>query len=454
MSLLRMQQLFTIVSSIFFILTTILVTLVAFPTASFAQRVIQANPINQRATIFLSPTTGTFLEGTLFEIPIFLNTHSNSINALEVEVKFDPKKLSVVKASGGQSVVGIWVEPPSYSNKQGTVRIVGAIPNSLTTESGLITTITFKAIAPGPAQVYISKTTKILANDGFGSEVPTAYGRATYTIMRKPPEDVKVFSDTHPYTDQWYNNNSPVLSWEKDPAVTDFSFTFDNKPNTIPDNTSDTKDTTISFPDADEGVYYFHIKARRANVWGGTTHFPVRIDITPPAKFNPTIETLMNKTEEQNGRALVSFMTTDNLSGIDHYEIGVIEQTSSTDVSPSFVQTESPFVLPLTTTDGSRVIVRAFDRAGNVQDVAFTVSTPILLVGFVKSNLVWILVVLLATILLIMIFHYLIGHRVLSHFRRALKIIHDEEHPAYQPIIAKPPVEPQYNPSSDSPLNR
>ncbi|MDQ3015052.1 MAG: hypothetical protein M3Q73_04265, partial [bacterium] len=161
-----------------------------------------------------------------------------------------------------------------------------------------------------------------------------------------------------------------------------------------------------------------------------------------------------NKTEDKNGRALVSFVTTDNLSSIDHYEIGIVEQTSSTDVSPAFVQTESPFVLPLTTTDGSRVIVRAFDRAGNVQDISVTVSTPILLVGFIKSNLVWILVALLATILMIMIFHYLIGHHVLSHFRRALKIIHDEEHPAFQPLIAKPPVEPQYNPSSDSPLNR
>ncbi|MDQ3014876.1 MAG: cohesin domain-containing protein, partial [bacterium] len=316
MSLLRMQKLFTIVGSVVCILTTIL----ALPATSFAQRVIQANPINQKATVFLSPSAGTFLEDTLFEIPVFLNTHNSSINALEVEVKFDTRKLSVVKASGGQSIVGIWVEPPSYSNTKGTVRIVGAIPNSITTESGLITTITFKAIASGPAQVYISNTTRILANDGFGSEVPTAYGRATYTIMRKPPEDVKVFSDTHPYTDQWYNNNSPMLTWEKDPAVNDFSFVFDNKPYTIPDNTAETGETTISFPDVDEGVHYFHIKARKANVWGGTTHFPVRIDITPPAKFNPTIETLMNKTEEQNGRALVSFVTTDNLSGIDHYE--------------------------------------------------------------------------------------------------------------------------------------
>ncbi|MBX4197968.1 cohesin domain-containing protein [Candidatus Parcubacteria bacterium] len=431
-----MRKLFIIVQS----LTLIFILLFSFPLAIFAQQVIQANPINQKATVFITPRSGTFLEGSTFEVPIFLNTHNNSINALQLEVKFDPKKLSIVKPSGGQSIIGIWVEPPSFSNTQGFVRIVGAIPNSITTESGLITTITFKAIASGPTTIFISKTTKVLASDGFGSEVPTSLDQAVYTIMRRPPEDVKVFSETHPFTDQWYNNDSPIVSWEKNPQVTDFSFTYDNKPFTIPDNIPDTEETTISFPDSAEGISYFHIKSRKKDVWGATTHFPIRIDTTAPAGFTPHVESLQTKTDEESSRAIVSFFTTDNLSGIDHYEIGIIDQSTPADVSPAFVQSESPFLLPVNTEHGSRLIVRAFDRAGNVRDVSMNVSVPFALTTAIRSNVVWILALLLIIILILLLIHYLIGHKILANFKKALKIIHDEER---QPFAIVPRLQPQ-----------
>jgi hypothetical protein len=153
------------------------------------------------------------------------------------------------------------------------------------------------------------------------------------------------------------------------------------------------------------------------------------------------------------------------MSGIDHYEIGIVDKKASSEASPSFVQAESPFLLPLHTSQGSRLIVRAFDRAGNVRDISMNVTIPFAFMGLIKNNLVIILLILLILIILILIFHYLIGHHVIRHLRQALKLIHEEEMtygPArpvassqIQPVyIAQRPEIPVYLPSEDSPFHR
>ncbi|MFH1714020.1 MAG: hypothetical protein ABH831_00235, partial [Candidatus Nealsonbacteria bacterium] len=184
-------------------------------------------------------------------------------------------------------------------------------------------------------------------------------------INPRPPEGPKVFSRTHPSGDRWYNNRNPILMWEKDLGVSDFSFEIDNKPLTIPDNISDTQDTITSYEDLADGVWFFHVKAKEKGIWGTTTHFPIYIDTTPPLSFKPKIEIL---TATIINRALVSFSTIDTLSGVDHYEAGVIDKTKSPLESPSFVEVGSPYQLPAFVSGSLRVIVRAVDRAGNVRD--------------------------------------------------------------------------------------
>jgi hypothetical protein len=384
-------------------------------------------PTGQKATISIAPHTGSFLENSTFEVPVFINTHGDSINAIELHINFDAQKLNIIKPSGGQSIITLWAEPPSYSNTHGTVKIVGTIPNGIITESGLITTLTFKAITPGKTQVSVSNASRVLANDGYGTEVALNVDRGSYDILQKPPEDIKVFSETHPFSDKWYNNNNPILSWEKDPGISDFSFVLDNKPFTVPDNTPDSTETATSYQNLPDGISYFHIKGRKKNVWGGTTNFAVRIDTAPPAAFKPSTDIVVSNDPKNPNKVLVSYFTTDGMSGIDHYEIGTIEKKASADASPILVQAESPFQLPIAVTSEARVLVRAFDRAGNVQDASIDVNAPVIIPNVIKNNLVTILAVALIIILLMVLIHYLISHRVLRHFRRALEVVHQEE---------------------------
>jgi hypothetical protein len=371
------------------------------PCFSFSQYIFAQDRgiVNGKAALLLSPNIETVLVGSTFDVSIFLDTRGNSINAVELNLKFSPEKLSIVKPSGGKSFFSIWLAPPTYSNIEGTANFIGGITNGITTENGLVTTITFKAKAPGQAIVEVLSSSKILANDALGANIISEFGRGVYTLNPKPAEGVKVFSQTHPSGDRWYNNNNPILTWEKEPGVTDFSFELDDKPQTIPDNVADTQNTIMSYENVGDGVRYFHIKALKEGIWGSTTHFPLYIDATPPLPFKPEIEVL---TAAVIDRALVSFFTTDLLSGISHYEVGVIDKTKSPLESPSFIETESPYQLPTFISGTLVVIVRAVDRAGNVRDGSADIYLPF--------SLKTIFIITLAAILFLIIIYYLFRH--------------------------------------------
>ncbi|MEQ1561590.1 MAG: cohesin domain-containing protein [Nitrospira sp.] len=405
----------------------IFLTLLFFCNAVNAQIInLDANKLVPHTEVSFSPRSGSFVEGSTFQVPIFVNTKGRSINGIEVRLNFDPRKLLIVNPTGGTSIIGVWVEPPGYDNTQGTASYVGVVPNGITTGAGLVGTITFKAKATGNAVLTVSNRSKILLNDGLGTETVVDLGRAEYNILVKAPDGVAVYSETHPIQENWYNNNSPVLSWIKDYGVAGFSFELDNKPSTVPDNTIDTQEVTKTFENLDDGLWYFHIKAIKGGAWGTTGHFLVRIDTAPPAEFKPQANYLVAASVLVE-RTLVSFFTTDNLSGVDHYEVGVIDKNQPPTASPVFVEAVSPFQVPLNSAGKMQVIVRAIDKAGNVRDESIDVRVPFVITQFIKNYLVYILLGIILLGIIILLIHYLFGHHIVRHLRRAFEMMKKEE---------------------------
>lgn len=372
-----------------------------FPTALFAATTITipVSALTQHATIYYSPQTSTFVDGSTFSIPVFIDTQGRSINTIDLKLKFDPSKLEIIRPLGENSIIGIWLEPPSYSNSSGVLSMTGTIPNGIVTGSGLITTITFKAKSSGVARISLSPTSQVLANDGQGSGVQIQTTDARYTIIPQPPGEVRVFSDTHPYQDRWYNNNSPVFGWDTEPGITAFSYVLDDKPSTIPPNEEIGNTTSKGYENLSDGIWYFHLKAKKAGVWGATTNFLVRIDTAPPAQFTPTIDTLTAAVIRSKG--MVSYFTTDSLSGVDHYEVGVLSASDAPDASPAYVQAESPYQIPGYLEGKTRIIVRAYDRAGNIRSAAVNASPVNFLALLAKNNL---FIFILGIILLLILF--------------------------------------------------
>jgi hypothetical protein len=393
-----------------------------------------------KVQLFFPSRSGSFTEGSTFEIPVLLNTHGTNINAVELHITFDHHKLQIVKPSNDKSIIAIWLEPPTYSNTLGNAKIIGTIPNGLVTDSGIVTTITFKALEPGQATIKIGTDSHVLANDGFGTDLLTQFDQATFTIVPTPPGGIKVFSETHPFDDHWYNNNSPVLNWESDPAFTGYSFILDNEPFTIPDNTVDSTSTVTSYQNLSDGIWYFHIKAQKNKIWGATTHFLFRIDTTAPAAFTPVQETL---TATAFDPLLISFFTTDALSGIDHYEVGIVEKNTANQSTPIFVQTESPYQVNVDKTKDVRVIVRAYDRAGNIQTGSADVHLNFSLIGFIQMHATTISLLTALFLIALSIFHYLFGHHIARRLRRAIAYFKQSENeqaePQTPPLNQTPP---------------
>ena len=364
---------------------SVTVLLALFPLGALAAINVNVSELMHQATFFFAPHSGTFIENSTFDVSIYLDSKGESVNTIDMTLRFDPSKLQIVHSLGGRSIIGIWLEPPSYSNTSGTMHLTGTIPNGIVTQSGLITTITFKANVSGTAKVWLSDTTLVLANDGQGSNVKLTLDESRYFISPTPPGGVRVFSETHPYSDHWYNNNNPTFAWEKEEGVSQFSYLLDNKPFTTPDNqTNLTTDTIKGYENLPDGLWYFHIKAKKQGVWGGTTHFLARIDTAPPAQFTPSVDVLSAAVIKSRG--LVSFFTTDALSGLDHYEVGVLSESDPQDSSPAFTETEGPYQIPGYLNKKIHIIVRAYDRAGNIQTATASASPVSFLGLLVKSN--------------------------------------------------------------------
>ncbi len=320
------------------------------------------------ASLYLSPNSGTFYVRNTFDVSIFVNTGGENVNAVQVDLKFDPKKLQIASPTAGRSFISVWISQPTYSNIEGKASFRGGIPSpGINTSAGLVSTITFRAIAPGETTITFLDSSRALLDDGKGTNILTSRGRGVYNLRIPPPEGPEVFSPTHSDQNKWYKNNNPTFSWVKEEGIETFSYSLDHDPQGVPDSIPEGDFTLISFTDLEDGIWYFHVKAKKAEVWGGTSHYLVQIDSTPPASFTPEITPFPQTSVSQ---PIVSFFTTDALSGLDHFEIKVIDINPDREEKGAgfFIEVSSPYKLPALEPGKYMVVVRAFDNSGNWRD--------------------------------------------------------------------------------------
>ena len=319
------------------------------------------------ASLYFSPNQGTFYVGSTFNVSIFVNTGGNDINTIKVDLKFDPKKLQIVSPTIGKSFITIWVSQPTYSNIKGAVTFQGGIPHpGINTSSGLVSTITFRARSPGETTISFLSSSKVLLDDGKGTDILTSLSKGEYDLIIPPPAGPKISSSTHPDQNRWYKDNNPALSWQKEENISGFSWNLGNNSEEAPDSKIDGTQTFASYQDLDNGIWFFNLKAKSKDLWGGTSHYILQIDSAPPASFIPSVEPRGKSPEK---RRIVSFLTSDSHSGIDHYEVKVVEIKGSAEKEAAFfIEKTSPWHMPELSPDKYQIIVRAYDKAGNYRD--------------------------------------------------------------------------------------
>jgi len=358
--------------------------------------------------LYLSPSKGTFFIGSTFSVSVYVDTKGNEINVVEIDLKFPSEILQITSPTTGESFVSEWLTPPSYSNLGGTISFKGGIPGGITTSAGVVSTITFRAKSSGTAKIEFSSSSKVLLNDGKGTPILADAQIGVYEILVPPPEGPKIFSPTHPDSDIWYSNSSPTFSWETEGA-TDFSFSFSQNPQENPDTVSEENVSLKSYDQVPDGIWYFHLRSKKNGIWGKTNYFAVRIDTSPPQKFEPRVDT-------RNG--FIYFETKDFHSGIDHYEISILNFTDSPAPAPFFIEATSPFRSPSIKAGKYSVIIRAIDRAGNWQEAEtkFQIILPLisLIEGkgvefkgiFLPWNIIYLILFFLIVTITFLIFYF------------------------------------------------
>ena len=341
------------------------------------------------ATLSLGPGSGTFIVGGTFTVSVFLDTGNESANALDVTIAFPPDKLQVVSPSTGKSIIGIWASQPSFDNQRGLIRYQGGIPNpGINTTNGLVSTITFRAKTTGRAVVRFEDSSKVFLNDGLGTEFLGNTISGVYELVLPPPEGPIVSSATHPDQSRWYNASTALLEFASNQDVDGYSYVLDDQPIGVPDDISEGSQSSVSYKNLPSGTRYFHIRALKDGTWGGITHFAINVDTEPPAEF-PVDIVPSKKTVRKN--PIISFETTDYHSGLDHYEIKLINLTSppaggdGKQEQAFFIEASSPYI-PTLTLGNYDVIVRAFDKAGNERTTKVRLEIVTALFEFIGSD--------------------------------------------------------------------
>ncbi len=104
------------------------------------------------------------------------------------------------------------------------------------------------------------------------------------------------------------------------------------------------------------------------------------IDTIPPSEFQPYLEPF---SLASGNYLLIYFNTSDLLSGLDYYSVRIADLTDPANmVLSGWTRGESPFRLTTEKLGTFRVLVRAFDKAGNFQEgkIELRVFSPPLII--------------------------------------------------------------------------
>ena len=327
------------------------------------------------ASLYLSPSANSYKIGQNFAVTVFVSSAAQAMNAAQGAISFPADKLSITSISKSGSVVSLWTQEPSFSNSSGAVSFEGIVLNpGFTGSAGKMISINFKAKAPGDAVVSFSSGS-ILANDGKGTSILTGFGNARFNIesgtpapappvsttpasSAKTPPAPMIYSSTHPDPNKWYNNKNLKFSWSVTQDITGVSFLINDRPSSNPGPISDGLISEKQFEDIGDVVGYFHLRFKNARGWGAISHFKFNIDTEAPTDFTMDFS---SKEEILKNGLKIKFSVSDNLSGINHFEVKIDNEEII-----SFLDSESRiYDLPILDPGKHTVAVKAFDNAGN-----------------------------------------------------------------------------------------
>lgn len=319
--------------------------------------------------------------GETFTATITVNPEGTPINAANALLRFDPSALQVLSLSKESSAFSVWSAQPVFSNEAGTITFAGGTPESIAYEAPIIT-VTFRVLQEKDG-VLTFEQAAIFAADGSGNNViEDAHG--LHYSATAVPNDAPVSDDEEQqpmgalvpsitsvdFSDQekWYNRTDGTFAWNLPAAVTAVAVEVSTSSVHEPMDVLRPPEASYALEDGalEEGIQYLHVQFKDETLWGAVATHKLKIDNTAPEAF--TLALVQNDSEPL---PQLSFSTTDELSGIDHYEV-TFSNSMPIVVFPE--QAGEGFVMPNLQPGAYKVVATAVDKAGNRGT-----STPLML---------------------------------------------------------------------------
>ncbi len=227
------------------------------------------------------------------------------------------------------------------------------------------------------------------------------------------PDAPVVLSTQFPDQEKWYRSSDARFAWGLPGYITAVSAELSNVPDVEPQQTyrPPISELTIKAADLKEGTQYLLVQFRNVEKWGRYTAYKLMIDDTPPEPFRVGLTTHLG---EQRG-VVASFAAEDKLSGVAHFGVSL---NQGPEHRVSVDEARRGYFLPIDGAGEQRVSVRAYDRAGNIQESSAAVVTlpPVTIdfsrdpAGYAAAEPASILVAIMSLLTLLM-FSYMVYER-------------------------------------------
>ncbi|MFA6336692.1 MAG: hypothetical protein WCX23_01810 [Candidatus Paceibacterota bacterium] len=329
------------------------------------------------AELYFEPQNRTIQQCENFTVEVWLDTQGENINAVEASLLFSQGKIELADISQGGSLLDLWLVEPSFSNQTGEINFSGGIPNGFQGKGKILSL----AFSPVPAeadiitaQIIFQNGSKVLLNDGYGTEASLTFKTADFVITAAAKDLPVIISQTHPNQSFWYADKKPLFSWEAAQGA-DYSYQLigSDKKIVASGEKIKTKEENIAL-DFDlsgesDGVFYFSLRQKLpGQEWSQeAAHFRIMADTVPPEDFFPQIGRDEFISE---GKYFVSFAAKDKTSGVDYYEASEIDDWGIFDFininkkNLVWRKASSPYLLADQSLK-SKILIKAVDKAGN-----------------------------------------------------------------------------------------
>ena len=131
----------------------------------------------------------TIYQNRVSPVKLFLKGIKNSINAVQVDLDFNPDELEVLQFIEKDSFADIFVEK-QVNNEVGFVRIAGGVPSpGYENDTAYVGSILVRPKITGLIKIEFLPSTLVLANDGKGSNLLNSVGEISLLVLPETDAD-------------------------------------------------------------------------------------------------------------------------------------------------------------------------------------------------------------------------------------------------------------------------